>query len=533
MPIPNQLRRAAKPLLLVLILFLCFFSGLGSFGLVGPDEPRYASVAREMARTGDWVTPRLNGVPWFEKPPLYYWSAAAGFLLFSGSEVAARAPSGVYALFALLGIVLLARRFYAPDVAYAAAFMLPASVAMTGFAHAAATDMPFAACLTLVMLAAANLLLDDNPAYTRAWTAAFGAALGLAVLAKGPAAVALAGGSTALWAIATGNFHKVWRLCRPTATLVFAGVAAPWYALCAERNPSFLRVFLLEHNVERFLTNRYQHQQPIWFFVPILLVAAFPWTLLLVPGIVDGWRAFRGAAWRQSPSAFFAAWIVFPFLFFSASQSKLPGYILPAVPPLLLVLARTLVRDTNAATTSGQTRFLWVSSVLMAAGLAPAVYAFAASSSLLARAFPAAPNLSLTGLGILLFIGGTWISAAGQLQALWKSAAIASVAFALSVGLAAYTLLPALGPEISPRELTFEARDHAAGAAIAVYDLPRAWQYGAEFYLERSLPEWSTSLPAPVWTITTDHGLLDLARRGLHCHTVRPFYGHQLLIRVE
>jgi 4-amino-4-deoxy-L-arabinose transferase-like glycosyltransferase len=533
LPIPNQLRRVVTPLLLAPAVFLCFFAGLGSFGLVGPDEPRYASIAREMARSGDWVTPRLNGVPWLEKPPLYYWSAGAGFRLFSSPEVAARAPCGFYALIALLGIVLLARRFYGPDVARAAAFLLPASVAMTGFAHAAATDMPFAACLTLAMLAAAILLLDDNPAHARAWTAAFGAALGLAVLAKGPAAVALAGGSTALWAIATGNFRKVWRLCRPGATLVFAAVAVPWYALCGAQNPSFLRVFLLEHNVERFLSNRYQHQQPLWFFLPILLVAAFPWTLLLVPAIADGWRALRGATWRQSPGAFLAAWVVFPLLFFSASQSKLPGYILPAVPPCLLLLARTLVCDPNAAATGRPTRFLWVSSVLMAVGLAPAVYALAASGSLLARAIPTAPNLSLTSLGIVLFIGGVGVAAAGQLQAPWKSAAIASGVFAVSVGLAAYTLLPALGPEISPRELAFEARDNAARGAIAVYDLPRAWQYGAEFYLEGPLPEWSSSLPAPVWTITTDHGLLELARRGLHFHAVKPFYGRQLLIRVE
>ena len=533
MPIPTPLRRAATPLLLAPVAFLCFFSGLGSFGLVGPDEPRYASIAREMARSGDWVTPWLNGAPWFEKPPLYYWSAAAGFRLFSSPEVAARAPCGFYALLALLGIVLLARRFYGPDVARAAGFMLPATVAMTGFAHAAATDMPFASCLTLAMLAAAVLLLNNHPARARAWEAAFGAALGLAILAKGPAALVLAGGSTALWAIPTGNFRKAWRLCRPTATLVCVGVAVPWYALCAARNPSFLRVFLLEHNVERFLTNRYQHHQPFWFFVPILLIAAFPWTLLLIPAIADGWRELRSAAWRQSPGAFFAAWVLFPFLFFSASQSKLPGYILPAVPPFLLLLARSLVRKANGSAHVPATRFLWVSSVLIAAGLAPYVYSYTTSRSLLSSALPAAPNFSLTGFGMVFFIGGIVMAAAGQLHALWKSAVIASGVFAVSVGLAAYSLLPVIGPRISPRELAFEARDRAAGAAIAVYHLPRAWQYGAEFYLDRSLPDWNPSLPAPVWTITTDRGLLDLARRGLRCLPVKPYYGRQLLVRVE
>jgi len=533
LPIPNPLRRAATPLLLVLVVYLCFFSGLHSFGLVGPDEPRYASIAREMARSGDWVTPRLNGTPWFEKPPLYYWSAAAGFRLFASPEVAARAPSGVYALCALLGILLLARRVYGPNVGRAAAFMLPACVAMTGFARAAATDMPFAACLTLAMVAAAVLLLDDHPPHARAWTAAFGAALGLAVLAKGPAAVALAGGSTATWAIATSNLRKSWRLCHPIAVVVFAAVALPWYALCAARNPSFLSVFLMEHNVERFLTNRYEHHQPFWFFVPILLLAVFPWTLLLIPAMADGWRGLRSAAWRQSPGAFFAAWAAFPFLFFSASQSKLPGYILPAVPPLLLLLAGSLVRETNGAATPKRTRFLWVSSVLMAGGLAPSVYAYTASGSLLSSVFPAGLKSPMAAFGVLFFVGGIATAAAGQLHVPWRSAVIASSVFALTVGLAAYSVLPVLGPQISPRELAWEARDRAAGGSIAVFELPRAWQYGAEFYLERPLPEWSPALPAPVWTITTDQGFLDLARRGLRCVPLRPAHGRQLLVRIE
>jgi 4-amino-4-deoxy-L-arabinose transferase-like glycosyltransferase len=531
--IPDQLRRAAAPLLLVPIVFLCFFYGLDSFGLVGPDEPRYASIAREMARSGDWVTPRLNGAPWFEKPPLYYWSAAIGFRLFASPEVAARAPSSVFAVGALLGILVLARRLYGPDVGRAAAFMLPATVAMTGFARAAATDMPFAACLTLAMVAAVPLLLDDQPAHAHAWAAAFGSALGLAVLAKGPAAVALAGGSTAVWAIATGNLRRSWRLCHPIAVLVFAVVAVPWYALCAARNPGFLRVFFLEHNVERFLTNRFQHHQPFWFFAPILLLAVFPWTLLLIPAIADGWRALRTAGWRQSPGAFFSAWVVFPFLFFSASQSKLPGYILPAVPPLLLLLARSLTRGANGAAQRKPTRFLWVSSVLMAAGLAPTVYAYTTSGSLLSSALPPALKSPLANLGILLFFGGIVTAAAGQLHALWKSAAIASGVFALSVGLAAYSVLPVLGPQISPRELALEARGHAVGGAIATHDLPRAWQYGAEFYLERALPEWTPSLPSPVWTITSEQGLLELARRGLRCVPVKPLHGRQLLVRVE
>src|SRR5208283_1794743 len=154
--------------------------------------------------------------------------------------------------------------------------------------------------------------------------------------------------------------------------------------------------------------------------------------------------------------------------------------------------------------------------------------ALTARGSLLSSTLPATIKSPIAAFGVLFFVGGIITAAAGQLHALWRSAVIVSCVFALSVGLAANSVLPAVGPQISARELAFEARDRAAGAAIAIYELPRAWQYGAEFYLARLLPEWIAPLPAPVWTLTTDQGLLDLARRGLRCQPVKPFYGHQL-----
>ena len=211
---PHVLLAAA---LAAAVLWIAFFANAGALGLVGPDEPRYAAVARTMAETGDWVTPRLNGQPWFEKPILYYWGAAAAFLALGESEAAARLPSALAALLATAAMALLCFRLYGASGAYALLLIMPTLGLLLGFAHAASTDMLFTGTLTLALVLAAHILGDartatiphalargvpDRPRHVL-WYAAWGAVLGLAVLAKGPAAVALAGGSVALWALVT------------------------------------------------------------------------------------------------------------------------------------------------------------------------------------------------------------------------------------------------------------------------------------------------------------------------------------------
>ena len=531
MPIPSKARATLIALAYAFVVYHCFFTGLSAFGLVGPDEPRYASIAREMARSGDWVTPRLNGEPWFEKPPLYYWSAATGFLIFKNPEVAARAPSGVFALLAVLGVFVLARRFYSPAVAATVAWMLPAAAGMTGFARAAATDMPFAACLALTMVGAAFLLLDEQPVHRLAWTAAFGAALGLAVLAKGPAAILLTGGSVALWAIAGGNIRRSFRLFHPIALAAFFVVALPWYLLCALRNPEFLRIFFLEHNVERFLTNRFQHQQPFWFFVPVLLLAVFPWTLLLVPAASDAWRALRSSEWRSSPAVFFAAWVVFPFVFFSASQSKLPGYILPAVAPLVLLIALAWEKPESAV----RSRNAWPALALLLAGaFSLAAVVFSTRSTGLSGAAPLQRmELPLMALATALIVGGLAVACVSYLRRALLGVAVASFVLAFAAGIAANHLLRAADPEISSRAVGILAREHAGSANLVTYQLSRAWHYGLEFYLDRPLPTWTPQTPRPVWLVTTLAGAYELRMHGQKLDEVPGVPGRAQLYRME
>src|SRR5437667_5936 len=293
-------QRIGWAILILTTLYICYFSHLGVIGFVGPDEPRYAWIARDMAETGDWVTPRLYGKPWFEKPPLLYWGGAIFFKLFGSSapEVAARLPSAISALLATLALAWLAWRTYGEECARWLLLLLPTSVGMIGLSHAAATDMPFAGMLTIAMVCAAVALgvvitTENTPILPRTpWLALvlFGLFLGLAVLAKGPAAIILPAGAVSFWAIFTKRWRDAFRLLHPTAMASFCLTALPWYILCARHNPDFFRIFIIEHNFKRYLTPEFQHVQPFWFYVPVLLVAFLPWSFLVVIASASGIR---------------------------------------------------------------------------------------------------------------------------------------------------------------------------------------------------------------------------------------------------
>ncbi len=352
---PGTAAQIGWAILILATLYVCYFSHLGAIGFVGPDEPRYAWIARDMAETGDWVTPRLYGKPWFEKPPLFYWGAALCFKLFGVSEAAARLPSAISALLATLALAWLALRIYGAETARWLLLLLPSTVGMIGFSHAAATDMPFSAMLTIAMVCAAVVLgltrNQNTPILPRTpWLALilFGFFLGLAVLAKGPAAIILSGGAVFFWGLFTKSWRDAFRLLHPAAIASFCLTALPWYILCARCNPDFLRIFIVEHNFKRFLTPEFQHIQPFWFYVPVLLVAFHPWTALFLWSVAEG----TAKLWRtRSISAstwLFLCWAGFCLIFFSISKSKLPGYILPSIPALCLIVTRACVTLTSA-----------------------------------------------------------------------------------------------------------------------------------------------------------------------------------------
>lgn len=513
-----------------LAALICLFGQLGAIGLVGPDEPRYAWIARAMAETGDWVTPRLYGQPWFEKPILYYWFAAVGFRLHLPPEWAARLPSAFAALAAALALGWLGRKHYHDDghlernPALLAPLLFATSLAAIGFARAATPDMLFSALIALTMASAACVLryagalrsMHTVPAVRVGDSAAlllFGLFLGLAVLAKGPAAVVLAGGALLLWALATRQWRAALRLMHPCAIAAFCAVAVPWYTVCTLRNPDFLRVFIFQHNFERYLTPLFQHRQPFWFFGPIILVALLPWTILLWPVAQEGVRLWREQSWHKSPGFFFFCWSIFPVLFFSFSQSKLPGYILPAIPPLTLLCAVAVAR----ATEWKQPAVAFIGCSIALTWLGVGGFALLA-----ARRVPWANHdsgtqlISHTGYAMLLLIAMVALFApvAGFRRKPEYVIAVCTLCVLATVECTNMFALPTLDKFVSARPHAEFLRNDRRPDRIFTYHLRRGWNWGLAFYFHRELPEWSPSDPDAALVLTTQGGLEEIHRLG-------------------
>jgi 4-amino-4-deoxy-L-arabinose transferase-like glycosyltransferase len=517
--------RIGWTILIVATLYVCYFSHLGAIGFVGPDEPRYAWVARDMAETHDWITPHLYGKPWFEKPPLFYWCAALCFKLFGVSEAAARLPSAISALLATLAMAWLALRLYGAETARWLLLLLPTTVGMIGFSHAAATDMPFSGMLTIAMVAAAAVVgltrNENTPIIPRTpWLALilFGFFLGLAVLAKGPAAIILCGGAVFFWALFTKRWRDAFRLLHPAAIAAFCFTTLPWYILCARRNPDFLRVFFIEHNFKRYLTPEFQHIQPFWFYGGILLIAFLPWTAILLWTSVAGVIRLLKVHECSSGMIFLLCWVSFCVAFFSLSQSKLPGYILPAVPALGLILARAcnFLAPANAKSFGV---ILCVFSLLvfvlaltdrfrLQASRGGDSLGFAIILILLAVAFP----------GVILSIGFLFSG-----RGLVRNAAIL------------LSLLPVLLPlsgadrlasdlriaRNSPRELAAQLiAQHVPIDRLTTYNLAPSWRYGLNFYLGRELPAWSQDPAMDTFVLSGIHLCFTSQTRGFVCSDV-------------
>lgn len=495
-------------------LAVCLFAGLGSIGLVGPDEPRYASVARAMAQTGDWLTPRLDGQPWFEKPVLYYWSAAAAFDLLGVNERAARLPAALAALAAALLLGWAARRWYGADAALLALLLFPTAVGIFGFAHAASMDMLLVAALEASMIAALVVLFEPLGApapRSRRWQLALvGACIGVGTLAKGPVAIVLAGGSVLLWAVITRRWRDAVRFLRPEPVAAFAAVALPWYVACSVANPGFAKSFLWFQNVQRFLTPVFEHVRPWWFFGPVLALGLAPWTLVLLAAARDGWRELRSGRAADSPGVFVACWAAFPLVFFSFSQSKLPGYILPALPPLILLLARSVDRGAQTRDRAGRAALALVGAtwILLAATAGHWLHR-------LPMAWGIAHRGAIDGFLIASGIAGVAIAALA-LRGRARAAVLSSALWmGVLVAAASWLFLPQLDPYLSARQAARAFPPLGGGnAVVETYKLPRDWQYGLNYYFGRQLPAWSPAEKTGVWVYTTRQNLDAIAAGG-------------------
>lgn len=353
-PIPYEL------LLVVAFCGYLFFYGLGNFGLVGADEPRYAQVAREMHDRDDYITPTLHGEPWMEKPALYYWRAMIAFREFGVKDWAARLPSATFAL-GMIAVIFFHMRRFRPGAQLDAALITASCAAVVGFARGASTDMQLAAPFTVAMLGWYAWYETGK----KIWLIDLYFFLGIATLAKGPVAPFLAGVIVLLFTGLRNDLKAALRTLWLPGFLLFNAVMLPWYVAVQWKNPTFLYVFILQHNLERFASDLFRHSQPWWYYLPVLMLSLAPWTFFAIPALVDAarscvsdWRATHreketgnqeGRVNVDSFPEFLVIWTLLPIVFFSISRSKLPGYILPAIAPCTILTADYILRKKDEA----------------------------------------------------------------------------------------------------------------------------------------------------------------------------------------
>ncbi len=336
---------------LVLVFGLLFGFRLGSHPLANPDEGRYAEIPREMLATGDWVTPRLNGVNYFEKPPLVYWVTAAAEKFSGPCEWSVRAVPVLFALGGVLLTYAAGRRLHGRLAGLAAAAMLGTTLLWFALSRILLLDMAVSVLMSAVLFC--FILGVREPAGPRRRWLFYGlyASMALATLTKGLIGFLVTGAVMFLWLLIFNQWKRLRPLYLPTGALLFLALALPWHLLAAARNPTWAhRYFVFEH-WERFFSRASGHPGPWWYFVPIVLFGFFPWSGFLWAAVR---KALRGGWTRRHENAdawFFVTWAGFIFLFFSISHSKLPPYILPVFPALAVLvgawLAKTL--DSGAA----------------------------------------------------------------------------------------------------------------------------------------------------------------------------------------
>ena len=342
---PERVDRTLLSLLLLAILLLVLEPGV--VPLFEPDEGRYAEIPREMLASHDFVTPRLNGVFYFEKPPLYYWTVAASMALLGPTELAVRLPGKLAAVSMVLLAVAFARRRWGARTGLLAGLILATSVLLVALARIALIDPMLSTALGAATFAFAGFAEAEASGDTRRSRRVlygFHAACAAAVLLKGLVGIVLPGGAIVLWALVTGRWRTLARVFSPGPVLLFCALAVPWHVAMALRHPDFLRFYFVHEHFQRFATAESRRPGPAVYFVFVLLAGFLPWTGFF-GRFREAWPGFSRGGWRaRGTEGFLWIWSVLVFLFFSASRSKLIPYVLPIWPALSVLLALGIER---------------------------------------------------------------------------------------------------------------------------------------------------------------------------------------------
>lgn len=521
-------RTRTDALLLAGFCGFLFFYGLGQFGLIGADEPRYAQVAREMLERNDWITPVLGGQPWLEKPPLYYWQAMLAYSLFGVSDWAARVPSAFNATLMVVVIYLFLRRFRR-GIELDAALIAASCAGVIGYARAASMDMALAAAFTIGMLA----WWGWRETAKRTYLLLFYAFLALGMLAKGPVAPFLGAIVFLLYAAVVREPRYAVKTLWLPGILIFCAIALPWYVAVQLRNPQFFREFILEHNLARFSTSLYHHIEPFWYYIPVVLLALVPWTVFVTVAFIHSIRT----KWSQRKSGvggeadlglqfsiFACCWLIAPILFFSLSQSKLPGYILPAIPAGALILGGYLRQYMHRADKEPVAKWLAVLHALAAAvWIVPALLiAYLTTQHRLPAGQPILVALAIA-FALTAAIAITLVSSLGlrMLRFVTLIPLVLSFAVVLRLGSAS------LDETLSARPLALEiGRMQTHPLPLAVNGVPREMEYGLTFYRNQLTIryEWGRVPPEEHLLVAPENSLSQVSKQVAGRHV--SFLGH-------
>jgi 4-amino-4-deoxy-L-arabinose transferase-like glycosyltransferase len=306
------------------------------------DEGRYSEIPRYMAQSGDWVTPRLNGIKYFEKPPLQYWATAAAYNVFGEHAWTARLWPALTGFLGIMLMYLVGARLYGSATGLYTALVLASSVLYSAMAHILTLDMGLAFFLTVAL---AGILLGLDPRAdartNRRWMHVAAAGCALAVLSKGLIGIVLPGAVVVLYMLVKRDFSLLRKLHVVTGALLFLAITAPWFIVVSIVNPEFAWFFFVHEHFQRYTSTVHQRFQPWYFFIPVLLAGILPWLLMLFDALIDTVKRLDTAS-RFDPRLFALLWAGFIFVFFSASGSKLPSYILPIFPALALLIGLRL-----------------------------------------------------------------------------------------------------------------------------------------------------------------------------------------------
>ena len=519
--------------------------GGAALGLVGADEPRYAQVAREMLARNDYVTPILYGQPWLEKPALYYWRAMFSFREFGIHDWSARLPSASFA-FTLIVLIYLHMRRFRPGGQLDAALITASCAGIIAFSRGASTDMQLAAPFCIGMLGWYAWYETDS----KFWLFDLYFFVGAATLAKGPIAPFMA----AAIILSFTALRREWSLLRrsvwiPGVILYFAMVL-PWFIAVQRRNPIFVRVFFLEHNLERFATDLYKHEQGAWYYIPVMLLGLTPWAVIAIAALVDAvqgsfaeWRARRAKiryiGFSRAGDAFpefLVLWALFPIVFFSFSKSKLPGYVLPSIPALTILAGDYLNRKRQ----QGLKSWLLISHAVLTGVLTATVLLlprYIQRPGILppTRAIAAA---SITGLGAAMLI--LVVVTRFGLQRLRIATLVPVVMllfFLLGVG-PIFGIGPVPGSKAIAEIIdeTYSARPLSRilkavlhpNEIIAVYRVKRDMEFGLSFYRERQVVKYEVNgvlyIPDEQHILVVRESYAGDLRQLLHGRTYQPLF---------